>query len=128
MIVGQRAPERCHHPAAELGRPLLNLMKMFTQLDRHVEVVAVAKEAASLYRELARTRGLPTSMPKPREEAARDRRNARLDAQWRRGPAARLGTGVDRRGCRRMDSVSFALRLSRVALFGVALVLGSLGI
>ena len=78
MIVGQRAPERCHHPAAELGRPLLNLMKMFTQLDRHVEAVAVAKEAASLYRELARTRGLPTSMPKPREEAARDRRNARL--------------------------------------------------
>jgi hypothetical protein len=51
-----------------------------------------------------------------------------LDAQWRRGPAARLGTGVDRRGCRRMDSMSFALRLSRVALFGVALVLGSLGI
>src|SRR5271155_2376787 len=48
--------------------------------------------------------------------------------QWRRGPAARLGTGVDRRGCRRMDSMSFALRLSRVALFGVALVLGSLGI
>ena len=27
-----------------------------------------------------------------------------------------------------MDSMSFALRLSRVALFGVALVLGSLGI
>ncbi len=86
MIVGQRAPERCHHPAAELGRPLLNLMKMFTQLDRHVEAVAVAKEAASLYRELARTRGLPTSMPKPREEAARDRRNARLDAVAASGP------------------------------------------
>jgi len=27
-----------------------------------------------------------------------------------------------------MDSMSFALRLSRVALFGIALVLGSLGI